>query len=225
MVDLGDVYSVTITQRYREQTMENVFFYMLTTQPETGLPADVAVAIRNYTLANLLPAIRNMQVNTLTHTRMVTYNLFDVTSFDEYTYPAPIPGSLNQDGVSTFVAVQARAPRTRRDMRPGYKRFAGASETLITAGAINPAVSPFPALQTELNETIVTPEVVGTGYDGGDTLVPVIVKRISYPDPDDPDRTLYRLPEAATELTFYNAAWVLLPQTTTQNTRKVGRGE
>lgn len=127
---------------------------------------------------------------------------------------------VNESGLSTaanqprFLAIEFRSPRTRTDIRGGFKRFGVTTEGIVNgeaidAGALTLIANIRDQLGTVLNYTLGGAATAAT---------PAIVKRIPYTTPSG--STAYRLPSSDLELEYSPAtAWVYW-RVTTQNSRK-----
>lgn len=209
MAAVGDIYEIVDKQLLSGQECNNVYFYRRTAPVLVGNPAQqVAEAYEG----QVLPSVCAIQSGNLLHTEIIARNLFDVT--DEFTLPVSEPGTLGGNNASPFDAVGFRLNQSNGAIKNGAKRYGGFLDENSAAGIIN---SP-----TFITLLLGLGGVLAAGIDIGiigDALLPVIVKRIL-------TAGQYRLPANAGEAVYGDIEEALYNvNTTTQNSRKIGRGD
>lgn len=208
----GDIYLLSQFQSWsgEQNRVLNTYFYRQ--QSPEGDAADVIAAFQD----SILPELLGIQTNNVRTTRFECFNLFNVTDFSNFAYA---PSATDNTGLYVDQALPAhdavtyRLVRTTREIRNGYKRFAGIPETANTSGNITDAtyITALEALRIVLSEDIQASPVVGT-------YSLVVVKRIKYVEDG---KTKYRLPITQAEAEYSEPSQVLVSlQVRTQNTRK-----
>jgi hypothetical protein len=206
---VGDIYQIVDAQRQNSQVCLNVFFYRRTAEVLVGNPAQqVADAFDT----SVLPHIKAIQTNTVTHEEIRVTNLFDPS--DTYTKLISEPGLSTEVESNPFDATGFRLVQSNGAVRNGAKRFAGAAEGDSTAGIIT---------NTDfISLLILAGTAMVSGVDIGivtNALIPVIVKRILAGGK-------YRLPANSGEAVFGDITDALYNvDVTSQVSRKYGRGE
>lgn len=138
-------------------------------------------------------------------------NLFVATEFVDQTYvAATYPGTRVGTPLPVIVAAGFKAPRGRTDMRAGFKRVPFQSEADTDGEIWNSAY------EDELNAFAVA--LSSNLTLGGNTWIPVTVKRIKYTT--DEGKTAYRLPKTQAEAVSVQAIFAPILQVTNQVSRK-----
>lgn len=211
MPAIGEVVELVHEQLYLGQTINNVYYFQ---DSVGGTPLTTLSA---WFETNVVPKVKAFQVDILTHVNLRLRNLMDVGE----TYEEPLTGTGAQPAgvieMPSFFALGIRLDHPTGDIRPGFKRYAGANEgsfedALVVAGVVT-------QLETLAAELVNPPTTALTGY------VHVIVKRIcETPNPTPgaiPACLKYRLPETVAELeAAYPDTYEAGVQPTTQNSRK-----
>lgn len=151
-------------------------------------------------------------------------NLFNPAAIGAYEYSPSPPGSDATTPLGQFVAYGWTTPSARRGMNSGQRRMPGVTEGgTSTFGAVEPAKLTIGAIAAAFwSQSLIISYDVGTKEV---EMRPVIVQRVreGAGTPEDPYE--YRLPRTIAERVTYPAtAWVMRQYTTTQNSRKTGRG-
>lgn len=210
MTSIGDIYEVVDTQRIESQEVLNVYFFRVQSMSVTDNNAESVVQAF---LDTYIPAIVPIQRPLLVHTSVRARNLFDETDAHEELISSS--GTYASGEVlPIFDTIPFRLVGDNAAVRAGAKRYAGATETMVTDGVITDATvsAALDALASVLFADL------PWGLLAAEILKPVIVKRIL-------DAGNYRLPENSGEAVYSNildALWT--PLISSQVSRKVGRG-
>jgi hypothetical protein len=198
---LGDLIQVVDNQSYLGQQVLNVYYYRITSV--TPLLDPYMGAMSEWFDANVVAAVRELQVNTLLHVSREWRNLSNGT--DLFTETTVIPGDqATSDATSTPSYVSAGFMLQRESLltRNGYKRFAGIPEGSISGNTYTEGSTFIDAVEAALAADI----VVGIAT----IAEPVIVKRpIEVP---------------VGEYVYSSIGSAQFRSLGTQNTRKAGRG-
>lgn len=210
----GDIVELTHEQSYLGQQMNNVYYFEAVdgTATLTGLAT--------WFETNVVPAVKAMQNDLVSHVNLRLRNLFDAGE----TYEEPLTGTGTDASTTiespSFVAIQARLDHTSGDVRPGFKRIGGITENSITDALVTPAN--LTELETYAAMLInpLTPALA--------TWAHVIVGRVC----DEPNPVIgavpaclrYVLPRTQAEAALagigYPVTYEAYSQPTTQNSRK-----
>lgn len=210
---VNDIYQLQAFQNFGNSIdrLENVYFYRQVSA--VGSASSLADAFT----ANMLPDLLDIQTDTIKYNRLVVTNLFTVSDFATVTYDTATgrgsAGGVNADTLPPHDAVTFRLVRTSREIRNGFKRFAGVPELVQNRGVITEAsyIALLETMRTTLAQNIGAP--LSGEFD------PVVVKRIKTVVPGQPPT--YRLPTSAAEAVFSQFTDVLVSlEIRTQNTRK-----
>lgn len=206
----GDLVELVHEQTYLGQIVNNVYYFR-------AVADTTLLTLTSWFEANVVPGMKNNQVDLVTHVNLRTRNVF----LDSETYEEPLTGTgLLVSGLGelpSFVAYAIRLDHDNGAVRPGFKRIVGVPEDSIEN-----------ALLTSSRVTALT-TVAGLLVNPASTVNPqfehVVVGRVcETPNPTPgaiPACLKYRLPETQAEL----VAGVILTaevyaQPTTQNSRK-----
>lgn len=214
----NDVYEVTLTQRFRGQTMNNVF-QLRQELAYTPTGTTVAFDLATRFAATFVPLLTTWQSIDVVTTAVRARNLFDVS--DDYTLSLAVPGSApaTASTMPTFTAVGFLLDGDNAAVKNGAKRFAGIGEESVEDGVITNG--------TLLIQLADLAEAMTSFITGGAGLAEliwkfVIVKRIRSGVAGAYE---YRMPENVGETVFsrvINAALKVL--LTSQVSRKIGVG-
>ncbi len=225
---VGDVLQFVVSGLYGGETWQTVHHYLvdaMTAPPDqgefNGLVAEWAL---RYTDEVYTPAAA-MFSNGMSWNMVKGENLFNDTELGSYTFSPPLVGVDDGEPKETFVAYGWTTPSQRRGMNSGQRRMPGVTE--INASSYGTLVSNAPSLGTVVaaffSETLVLP--YGPGSEEEIQIIPIIVKRFREGSGTPQDPWTYRLPRNTAERSYYHAnGWTIKPYTTTQNSRKRGRG-
>lgn len=207
MASLGDVFQLIDEQEQYGQQVLNVYFYRLDT-PVVGNAAEMLVSSF---ITEVLPDIRAIQTDVITHRSVSAKNLYDET--EAHTELISLAGTQTGEGLPGFSAYAYRLIGDNAAVRDGQKRYAGASEQHQVGGVITSA--PMLALMVALATQLATGLSIGVDTNA---LMPVIVGRIL-------DGGQYRLPANSGETVLSNVIDSLFnADISSQTSRKVGRG-
>lgn len=225
-MNIGDIVQLSMEGTYASQLWEMVFHYRVTS---TGFLAPSPADYQQY--INSLVVDWADDVWTVVDNGLVTgcilrggrvENLFEPTEIGEHVLIAPRAGVATGEGMPPETSYRFTCPTRRKGMNAGRKAFPGLAESQVgdqgnlAASAITLGASVATALGQERESTLTAVFRV--------VLQPVVVKRIPYQTPAGKDA--YRLPANAGEAVTYDATnWAVYPYTSTQNSRKRGRGK
>lgn len=202
----GDILEATIECSYGDKVAAMVTHYRLAVFNVSGV-----LTLTDWLEDNVLPLLADV-LHTGAHvSRLYVKNLFDAALFQDRSYnAATYPGEVAGDYAPDFVAISMKAPRSRTDMRHGYKRVPFVSESVISGMSLNVgAVPAYVALASALSTVIA---------QNGNTYQPVTVKRIPYVTSGGKDS--YRLPNSQAELVYNEAVYSVQQTVTSQVSRK-----
>lgn len=148
---------------------------------------------------------------------------YDVTDFYEFVFNPPEAGNVTGgDAAPPFEAYGFVSNRVRTDIKPGSKRIAGVDDNLVNNGGVLNATAL--ANVTALADAMSAQLEYDTG-SGVVTFDNCIVSKERYPTTGG--RFAYRYYETLAEQLEHIArgvSWTAKPNSTTQNSRKYGRG-
>lgn len=218
---LLDIYQVNMVTQILDQSCLNVFFYQETTEGETvpnhaDLLAQEFVARHFSDPTSLFTS--SLFSDQVRYMSAVVINLFDPADVGE-ELDGTKTGANADTLMPTFCAFSLRTNWTTRLIRRGQKRFPGVVENANVNGEIiASAMTQLAQLGDQLAETL-----VWEGISGNLVWTPVVVKRIRE---ETPTRVTYRLPTNLQEAVWVGAtSWTPSNRITTQNSRKIGRGQ
>lgn len=214
---LNDVYAVTLRQTVLGQRTSNVFFYeqFAAFTPTSGTVAnDLAQTFGNV----VLPGINNIQTTDAVNVQIDVENLFVGSDVGQSLLVGG--GASGTNAIGSFTAVGYKLAVPGKTTRLGAKRFGPVANNLMTDGVFTDGayLAAIAALEPLMSQNLaglapVTPNV----------FRPVVVKRIKE---IIAGKTKYRLPNLISEKTvqiIVEAVATLIM--TTQNSRKIGRGD
>lgn len=198
---LGDLIQVVDNQLYLAQQVLNVYYYRITSI--TPLADPYLPTLADWFEDNVIPAVCDIQADSLTHVSREWRNLTNGT--DLYTITDSVPGSQATPTASntpSYVSAGFMLQRESLLTRNGYKRFAGIPEHNITGNTYIESPATIDALEAVLAADI----QIGLAT----VAEPVIVKRpIDVP---------------VEEYVYSSIGSAVFRSLGTQNTRKAGRG-
>jgi len=195
-------------QEFNNELILNVYFY------QDLLLASTAQNVVESWIADVLPKVETLQVDTLTHKLVDAVNLADPSNF--YEIDVDETGGSTADGLPPHSAVGYGLRLNSRALRPGSKRYAGIPETSQVDGFLTD--------ETYLGyvETVRIQQSAILLSGVLQTFQPIVVKRVRYAVPGtDPVRYAYRLPEDDGEFVFGN---VITALTNLRVSHQVSRG-
>ena len=187
-----DMYNIVHDMTLLNKPMLNVY------QVERANSGETAGAVSDAFQNDILPAIRLFQTNDVVNNELRIFNMGDPLDFGSFTLSASL-GFRTGLVSPRFVSAGIRFPSTNRDVRSGFKRFAGAEESDYTDGVI------IGATITLLNNIADAMLANWTASADSHTVCNfVIVKRVCKTLEPVTEKCLqYRLPETDGELVFY----------------------
>jgi len=207
----GDVIELVHEQTYLGQQMNNVYYF----EAVDGTASLISLAAWFET--NLVPDVKAIQNDLVTHTNLRLRNLFNLAE----TYEEPLTGTgVNPASTSelpAFFAFTCRMDHDNAQVRPGFKRWSGMHEANVTDSLLDAsAITALTAIAVHLVNPL-SPALA--------TWAHVVVGRVcETPNPtpgDVPACLKYRLPENQIELVVgYPTSVEVYSQPTTQNSRK-----
>lgn len=208
---LIDMFELVHDMTYYGRNMVSVYHAMRLNAGEEW--NDIANAWAN----RVLPALVNLQSDSLVNNEVRVFNLGDPEDFGTFSLAGEFGDRLGGKSPS-FVAAAIRFPSLNRDVRSGQKRFPGLLESDYTAGSLTAAAL---ALIDEVGDRI-----IGTWtspVDAHDVAEFVIIKRVcKTEDPVTGKCLQYRLPEVNEELIFYQpTTHIDNDEVSSQTSRKV----
>lgn len=217
----GDVYQVRMLTTLYGQECNNVFFYQQIEDDAAGLSQAQFLAQQFRTdfctSGGYLNAAFFMVDWVLQSVNVI--NLYDLDDIGSVLDGVTAIGTQTTGGMPPMNAVGFHTPQVTRNIRRGQKRFPAVSEEHQAQGVWDSDQDTYLAsLADGLGANIEF-----QGSPGDSRWQPVVVKRIK--ETDEQGKVTYRLPENVGETDlFYAGTWSVIPQVTTQNSRKIGRG-
>lgn len=215
---LGDLFIVTVFQKYRSQEVINTYTYhQITSEAGTLSPSEAlsnafdlefltaGVGYRGGAISNLL-SVEAIRIQ----------NLFTPSDAHEEIYDPVLTGGAASAAAPNFNAYAFRTQWLGSTIRRGSKRIAGVINDLVVNGAITAGgLTSLGAFATSMSNSLLADD-----YE----FEPVVIKRVKETDPVTGEIT-YRLPENPSEANHTaGLTWGVLPLISTQSTRKIGRG-
>ena len=204
-LSIGDIIRITLCQKLEDQTVCNVFAYVVDVLVGVVLQDDVQLAFRQV----VVPDINVIQSTAIDNERVVTENLTNGIDFTDNLVGGQ--GLQAQPALSTFEAMSFKYNRQTKITRNGFKRFAGVSAALQTdPNNLDISNTGVTDLAATLGNVLVVPAQAGGGQTA--TLTPIILGR-------NPDGTV--------NLGRFQRVDDVSPveRITSQVTRKIGRGQ
>lgn len=194
-------YELKLRSIYGSYECFNVFHYKQTSG--TGGALELASSFEMQVLDDL----KGITLTTVSYPDIEVVNLDDPTDFCVYSTITHTAGTRSGDGLPAFVAWGFRLNRATREVRNGYKRFVGVSETDQAGGSSVAGIqSALDAVELALS-TALTHAGTGSSWD-------LVIMRVTR-NPEDPE-----LPLVGYVYTDFPVADVTHYALTTQNTRK-----
>lgn len=171
----------------------------------------------------ILGILKSLQSSSAVFVQMVTRNLYSVTDFYTYAFPANTTGDGTATaGMSPTTAYGYASDRTRSDIRRAQKRFVGVTEGNVDAGGVLAAA--FLPFGEALGDAMGNPNSVT--FEGVTTVFnPAVFGREMYTVP--PAKPAYRYYETEAEQMEHIAPitqFTLKSTVRTQTSRQYGRG-
>lgn len=202
----GDVAELVHEYTFGTQTMLNVYFF----EAVDGTAALIDLA--GWFNSNVVPDIKALQPDTTTHVELRLRNLFD----DAEVYDLALSGTgsiptASDNPLPSFVSTSLRLLHAQGNLRSGWKRIQGGTESYADGGVWSAA---YQTLVDNVGGHLVNPLTPTLA-----TWAHVVVGRIKYTTPDG--SVAYRLPSTQAEAVIgYPTSYVTGTRLTTQNSRK-----
>jgi hypothetical protein len=223
--------SLKLDRRYNGQQCISEYHYVA-----SGVPAAVTLSYALafafgvidvagvYDTGKPFGSLKAFQNTDVTYVEAVVKDLYSVTDFFTTPFLTGTHGdaSNSSGSMSPYEAVALRTNRIRSDIRRGQKRYEGLTEGAVTAfGGLDSAFATAVAGHAALLSDTLTYTDEGNSL----TFTPCVIslKKIEH---EDAPTEYVKWPTEAEQLEHLasGVVWSLVDHTTTQNTRKVGRG-
>jgi len=215
----GDLYLVTLFGAIFGNQTVNTFTYLQT--GEESSPGVSAAILGALFKSAFLPADAILRGEGIAVSQQwkgirVVNQYEDSSDFFEEEFPTPFTGDGIGAVMPPYVTYAFRTPWLGPAVRRGQKRFSGVLELEVNNGILQANVT------TLLNPVA---QALGMQLEGdNEVYTPVIVRRVKTLDPET-GRYVYSLPSNPTQ--YYGVAatsWSVQAYSSTQNSRKYGRG-
>ena len=204
LVSNGSLFKLVDYQTYTGQEVTNRYWYYSTVAPST-IPASEIADLWEAIFTAWLPPVQSALLD---HTRITVDEVTSIANFVDRASALP-NGTLIGPGAPSYIAAKIRLFRTTKETRSGWKRIGvPREEDLLTNTWEAAYLNQLQALAAVMNDPLVAT---------GGTAEPVLVRETKDPVTGNP---------LAPSLWIYNliATAAAEPNSTTQNTRKIGRG-
>lgn len=207
----GDIIELVHEQTYLGQQINNVYYF----EAIDGTASLTALA--TWFETNLVPDIKSIQVDLVTHVNLRLRNIFALAE----TYEDPLTGTGAQISgaveLPAFFAWQIRLDHVLATVRPGFKRYTGLYEAGISDALIDASV--MTVMGTIAAELVNPPATANVGW--AHVIVNRICEELNPVIGAVPRCLKYRLPNAQVESDpGYPTSYEVYSQPTTQNSRK-----
>jgi len=207
----GDVVELVHEQVYLGQVVNNVYFF------EAIVGGASLQDLADWFEAAVVPATKIIQNDEVSHVALRLRNLFNLAEVVEEPLTGVGGNASGNLELPSFIAASFRLDHDNAVVRPGYKRFVGASESNVTDALW--------AASYLVGLGLIADELVNPPATPNDDWAHVIVKRlceVANPDPlGVPSCLKYRLPQNQGEYDAgYPTSYEIQPQPTSQNSRK-----
>jgi len=215
----GDLYLVTLFGTIFGNQTVNTFTYLQTGEEEE--PESSAEVLAGAFQTAFLPVGGVLRGQAIGASQTwdairVTNQFEDSSDFIEVGFPTPFTGGGSGAVMPPYVTYAFRTPWLGRSVRRGQKRFSGVLEVEVNNGILQSNVL-----------TLLAPIGSALGaqlVNGSAVYSPVIVRRVKTLDPDT-GRYVYSLPTNPSQYFGVRAdGWAAQLYSSTQNSRKYGRG-
>lgn len=222
------IYQVTLRGNYYGQQIINVFSYV-SAIPFTGtasaaellekmgfFPTGDPPVVDPTTLFGFLVGLTSTSLH---FTEVEAVNLYDPTDFFLEAFSPAIDGEAAGFDMSPFTSYGLFSNRLRRDIRRGFKRFAGVLEEAVTNGGLITG-----AYVTQLDNTAHAMSVQLDGDDGA-VYYPAVLSFEAYTTPKGNTAYKQRATEALQlEHSMYPIEWAAYAEIRSQVSRQYKRG-
>lgn len=225
------VMSLKLDRRYNGQQCISEYNYVA-----SGVPASVTLSFALasafgvidtagvYPLDTPFGTLRAFQTTDVRYVEAIVKDLYSNIDFFTTPFLANTFGQASNasGGLPNYQAVAMRTNRIRSDIRRGQKRYEGLAEAHVSSfGVIEAAtMTAIESHAAELSQTL-------TYDDEGNTItfVPCVISlKKNLTDPDQGPYIKWPTVEEQMSHLASGVVWEALSQTTTQNSRKAGRG-
>jgi len=200
---LNDLFRVTLYQDYFGQKVQNVWHYRQAGSLTTPGAANLATTFQ----ASVLTPIADCQVNELLYERLLVQNLMTPADNAEDLSLTEVTGNIVSTGAPSLIAMSFRSDRPDLSKRFSYKRLAAPPIGQIT-GQI------FTSGQVTIMQACANAMELVLSTAAGFNFTPCQVRRV-IPGIGDP----------FFQWVYDIIVWTPSAQVTTQDTRKIGRGD
>lgn len=189
---LDDMFEIVHDCTLFNKPVLNVYHVLRANSGETS--GAISDAFQN----SILPTIRLYQVDDVVNNELRIFNLGTSTDFGAFTLAAAT-GLRTGLPSPRFIAPGMRFPSRDRDIRSGFKRYAGGSEADYADGVLDATAL---GLINDIGD-----DLLGNWLASSDSHIVcnfVIIRRVCKTfAPDGETCLIYRLPELDSELEFY----------------------
>lgn len=196
----GDIMRIIDEQQIQSQKVQNVYYYSVGTVAGAPTLQDISDEFET----QVINVLDDVQSDTLEHVTVFVDNLNSTVEFEEFAINSF--GAQVSEPLPSFAAMTVRLNRTTKLTRNGSKRIAGITENLVLNGVLSLPGANRDAIEAALEMVL----LAGTSPNDVD-LTPVIIPRLAGGGLD------LLNPNVVKSATVVNIS--------TQNSRKLGRGE
>lgn len=132
-MSLGDIYELTHDQRLLGQQVINRYHF-----ENTDIAGDAEDLAEAFNL-DVLPFVQAAQHQDVTYVRLVIVNYDDPTDFVEFDLTGQGGGRTTSPVMPSHICGQLVLRRSSREIRNGFKRYAGVTEADVTANSLTQA--------------------------------------------------------------------------------------
>lgn len=226
------IYEVTLRQTYFGQRLINRFHYVGDNPSEGSQGAFSLINAMGfvgtgspvtYPVGSLFSLLRAIQATVLQYDEVEARNLYQPTDFFVRPFPSPTVGLSGGEPSSPVLSLGFRTNRVRTDVGRGFKRFAGVSESALSAGGLIDAgvLASLAPLAAALSADL--------SYTSGAEIYNFAACVLSFESYETPSgRTAYRPYATEAEQLAHAATPVIyaaMDRVRTQNSRQYGRGQ
>lgn len=228
------LYEMSLIMEYFNQRCEVVWNYVSTTPPSgvlgslgliTGLgfiPSGSPPTFPSSTLAANLEASLSNQL-TFLEVLCKAASDYDPSDFYDYPIPGAITGEVTGDAMTPFVAYGFYSSRVISNIKRGFKRFPGVSETMVGAGGV---IGSGELAALESVASLMSDQVTYSAGGGTVTYTPCVVSKKKYTTPKgNPAYEYY--PTLTEQLEHIAQGIIYTPYDTvrSQTSRQYGKGK
>jgi len=205
-INVGQIIQFTDVQTLLGQAVLNVYFYKVISKEILVDYNDLQGAFK----VQVMDVIREMQADSLQHTRLGLKNLSN--GIDIHEEPYALNGLVAGDPMPSTNVASFRLVRTSALTRHGSKRIGGLTDTMASGNTLDAGTL---LLANDIAAALAAPIAATGTVDHDFELAPVIVGRFPEGDPNAGELDLSKINPVA------SAQYIRL---STQTTRRAGRG-